>query len=456
MFIKLFILFELTHCTVTEEEIIGQAAQCVIDTIPDNIRLGKDLFLNNYLTSISSQWDPLNHHDYLMWPVFDGPEAWTASCHFSSTLEQCLLPLKKHHLQSNNHMVEGFIIPALYLKALCEHHLTLAEPTTNNAQCVHQRMLSDDVLRCQGLLSWFHGNNRMLINRDDLNFGISAINAGSAVYECIYNRGNWRHSCGSDVEAMMRNLTKSFSSLAKLNPLENLITMDEYDMCNLCKPGSDLTLYKKLNRLRQNLLQLILIRNQSPYLFRRCKVVNSPLNQCHLRLVWREDVYTIFCHEAKNAIIPQVTPFLPFCNFDKWISSARRICNLGYQRFMDMSSHIARCTNDQDELFPCYKGVHLDRLSWGLLSAGRNWESGRIDTSFAGIYPQVYHKIKMCSLRLYNHLRQTCRHGPPVVQLIQDLRVVLQIDVSGIFSEAPIWEKDFLWMQQHRQHVNDC
>ena len=124
--------------------------------------------------------------------------------------------------------------------------------------------------------------------------------------------------------------------------------------------------------------------------------------------------------------------------------------------FMDMSSHIARCTNDQDELFPCYKGVHMDRLSWGLLSAGRNWESRRTGTSYAGIYPQVYHKIKMCSLRLYDHLHQTCRHGPPVAQLIQDLRVVLQIDVTGIFSETPIWEKDFLWMQQHRQHVNNC
>ena len=455
MFMNVFILVKVTQCTNTEEAIINQAAQCVMDTIPDDIRLGKDLFLNNYLTHISSQLDPLNHHDYLMWPVFDGPEAWTASCHFRDTIKQCLLPLKRHRLPSYNGMVEEIIIPALYHQTLCEQQSTLVDPTTNNAECVHQRMLSDDVLRCQGLLSWFRGNPLFLINPDNLKFGRWAINAASAVYECIYERGNWRHSCGSEVEAMMKNLTKSFSGLAKLNPIESLNNMDHFDMCNLCKPGSDLTIYDKLHKLRQNLLRFVLLKNQSPYLFKRCKVVYSPLNQCHLRLVWRRGVYAMFCHKVKNVIIPEVSPFLPFCNFDEWISSAARICNMGYQMFMDMSSHIARCTNDQDELFPCYKGVYMDHLSWGLISAGRNWEFGTTGI-YAGPYRQAYDKIKRCSLRLYDHLRQTCRHGPPVVQLIQDLRVVLQIDIPGIFSEEPIWKKDHWWMQQHRQHVNNC
>ena len=170
MFMNVFILVKVTQCTNTEEAIINQAAQCVMDTIPDEIRLGKDLFLNSYLTHISSQWDPLNHHDYLMWPVFDGPEAWTASCHFRDTIKQCLLPLKRHRLPSYNGMVEEIIIPALYHQTLCEHHSTLANPRTNNAECVHQRVLSDDVLRCQGLLSWFRGNPLFLINPDNLKF----------------------------------------------------------------------------------------------------------------------------------------------------------------------------------------------------------------------------------------------------------------------------------------------
>ena len=457
--VTLFLVFPMTQCTFTgKQKAINDAAQCVLDILPYNMWGSRPLFMDNYLPHIIPQWDPLNPHDYLSWPVYDGPEDWAASCHFSSAMEQCLLPLSRYHLIETNPPVYSILIAAFYYLSLCEHQSTLADPRTNNAQCVHQRMLSDDVLRCQGLVSWQKGNPFLLVNRYEKNLrdfkwiGHAAAN----MYECMYRRGNWRHSCGPEVESMMWNLTRSFSKLALLYPGWSLLNMDQANLCDVCQPGSDLATYDTLVILRVKLLASFIVKNQSPYLFRRCQVSNFPLNQCHLRLMWRKDVYTMLCHQVRTVIIPEVTPHLPICDFDDWIRSAARICDMGYQRFTHTASHIARCTKDQDELFPCYKGLFMDRLSWGLVSTGRNWDFGHYNK--VGLrYRQAHAQTKMCSLRLYDHLRETCRHGPPVVQLIQDIRVFLTIDVRGILSDGIVsWHNDSLNMKVLRQRVNQC
>ena len=280
-------------------------------------------------------------------------------------------------------------------------------------------------------------------------------NTGSSIYECIYKRGNWRHSCGSEVEAMMGNLTKSFSNLAKLNVrLFSSFAILQENFCDVCKPGSDLTNYDKLSKKRSILIAFLLYKNQSPYLFRQCNVVNYPLNQCHLRLIWRRDVYAMFCHQVRSVIIPVFIPHLPLCDLGDWIRSAVRICNLGYHRFMDTASHIARCTKDRDELFPCYKGLLLARTSWGLVSAGRVWNAGSDKHGYQ--IRTVYNRVKTCAPHVYDHLRQTCRHGPPVVQLIQNLRTVLMIDVKAMFSYGPFWHGSHLKFMKLGTHVNHC
>ena len=170
--------------------------------------------------------------------------------------------------------------------------------------------------------------------------------------------------------------------------------------------------------------------------------------------MWRNDVYNMFCHHIRSVIIPEFTPYLPLCDFDDWISSAARICNMGHERFMDTASHIARCTKDQDELFPCYKGLYMAWLSWGLVSAGRVWNQSFI-TDGSNLRT-LYYRIKKCSLRLYDHLLQTCRHGPPVVQIIQDLRAVLMIDGPAMFSWGPIWHQNHLMLEKLGQQVDHC
>ena len=99
-----------------------------------------------------------------MWPVYDGPEAWAASCHFSSTIKQCLEPLTESELKTLTIEGNTFIVPALYFITLCEHQSVLTDPQTNNAECIHQRMLSDDILKCQGLLNWYAGNVCVVMN----------------------------------------------------------------------------------------------------------------------------------------------------------------------------------------------------------------------------------------------------------------------------------------------------
>ena len=364
-----FMFLVETSCFVMEarklEIILGEGAQCVLDTMPYAYMQGLQVFTNNYMINISSQWDPLNPHDYLMWPVYDGPEAWTASCHFSGAIKQCLEPILKYGRKLPKSKINqdyAILISALFFMTLCEHQDTLADPRTNNAECIHQRMLSDDVLRCQGMLTWFRGNPALIEN---INYPHKIYkwytNTASSINECIYKRGNWKHSCGSEVEAMMGNLTKSFSNLHRSTiTVIYSLSMFETIMCDICKPGSDLTKYHKLYYMWFKLLNRLMYENQSPYLFRQCNVANYPLNQCHLRLMWRRDVYAMFCHQVRSVIVPVFTPHLPLCNFGDWVSSAARICNMGYRRFMDTASHIAQCTKDRDELFLCYKGLYMN------------------------------------------------------------------------------------------------
>ena len=460
MFKLMFVVFVMTECAVArKEDIIGKAAQCILDTFPDNFRMGGDKY-NSFITQISSQWNPLNPHDYLEWPVYDGPEAWAASCHFSSAIKQCLQPLSGFLVDlrySKDINVIMLILPALYHLSLCDHQSILTDPTTNNAECVHRRILSDDVRRCAGLITWSRANSILIANKAEIKDFRWAESAVSSVYECIYERGNWRHSCGAEVESMMQNLTKSFAGLNKLGPVYGLATLVDGNMCDLCKPYTHLKTYKKVNLLRIELIIFLLFRNQNPYVFTQCQVVNYPLNQCHLRTIWREGVYNMFCHKVRKDFIPVARPHLPLCDIDDWISSVERICNMGYDRFMDTASHIARCTNDEDELFPCYKGAFMDWLSWGLVSVGRFWDYGSNGVYGIGhTYPQVYNKAKMCSLLLYNHLRQTCRYGPRVVQLIQDLRVVLMIDVPAIFSMGILWSGEHAYLESMGIHLNHC
>ena len=150
-----------------------------------------NLYKRKYVLDISSQWDPLNPRDYLLWPVYDGPEAWAASCRFSDTIKICLAPMMESHIKLQNEMnmtkVNNYIIPALYFITLSEHQSILTDPRTNNAKCVHQRMLSDDVLRCQGLLNWYTGNQLLIINIHYIDQWEKLFsNLRSSIFECIY------------------------------------------------------------------------------------------------------------------------------------------------------------------------------------------------------------------------------------------------------------------------------
>ena len=428
--------------------------ECVYNILPLKIRLGFDLFMNNFRMNISSQWDPLNHHDYLMWPVVNGPEAWAATCHFSSTIKECIQPLIRSYLYPNPLLVTDLIVPTMFYLILCDHQATLTDRQTNNAKCVHQRMLSDDVQRCLGLLYWSRGKTVFIANKAYKSKRWRGF-ALSSMYECINIKGNWRHSCGAEVEAMMNSLTKSFSRLAVSYPYASWCSTDPYITCDICKPNSDIQQYVKFNNKWLDLLWWLLVKNQNPFLFTQCKVVDYPLNDCHRRLTWRRDVYGMFCQIVRNRIVPVMRPHLPLCNIGDRITSAVRICNMGYDKFMETSSHIARCTKNQDELFPCYKGMYMGYMSWGLVSAGRvlGYEYySRLGHDLRS----VYGPIKDCSRRLYDHLSQTCRHGRPVVQLIKDLRTVLMMDLPGIFSYGPFWDRGHAILKRYEIHVNQC
>ena len=140
---------------------------CIVDAIPSSDFMTEDVYQNDYLVNVSKQWDALNPRDYLYWHKYEGPEAWKAGCHFSDTIRRCLEPLMelkidlKDYRWKEEHKRVSVITHSLYYVTLCEHQTVLAD----NAVCIHNRILSDDVLRCSGVYGWRRGNGILIINK---------------------------------------------------------------------------------------------------------------------------------------------------------------------------------------------------------------------------------------------------------------------------------------------------
>ena len=444
------------------EELIKKASDCIMDTIPFNDWMSGNGFVYDYSVNISNQWDPLNHHDYLYWWKYEGPEAWRAGCHFSDTIHQCLQPVMEEEIDLDYYyMVEetGGIIASLFYLILCKHENVLI----NNAVCIHNRMLSDDVLRCSGVIGWMKGNGLLIFNKqlsqNKRTMSVKSFgNVYSAVYECIYTRGQWKRACGEVVDITMNKIKNEFIQLIKTytNITTKYADISFGPICDRCNEESKLKVFHHFNHIILIMLKNLLFYSQSPDLYKQCHLVDYPLNHCHTQNFWRRDLLHMFCHNVTFLVAPQLKPHLPFCDFAEWIESAKRICNMGYDRMMDLAGHIYHCTDGKDELFPCYKGFYLDYyMSWGMITASRIWGQAYVDKlgiTFKAIYP----RMEQCSELVYDHLSKTCRHGPPVVRLSKDLRTVL------MFNQHHIASYGLLWLDYHHdsmkfdQHVGQC
>ena len=444
-------------------KLIKKAGSCIKNIIPHEDWMSGNGFLYDYIVNISYQWDPLNHHDYLHWWKYDGPEAWRAGCHFNDTIHRCLQPVMEQKIDLNKYWKGKpamSIVDSLYYLTLCEHQAVLSD----NAVCIHNRMLSDDVLRCSGVIGWDRGNFVMYLNKQyetghDNKYMSDKSDASIiiAVHQCIYTRGQWKRACGESVDQTISKIVNKFIDIVKKFMTFDLIYQNQINaICDRCKKGSNLKTFKHFDDMKAELLGALLYDNQSPDLFKECRLVDYPLNHCHIKNIWRRDVFNMFCHNVTNIMAPQLEPYLPLCDFDEWIQSAERICNMGYDRFMDLAGHIEHCTDGKDELFPCYKGLYIDRImSWGLLTASRLW-SHAYGNNLGATYRAIYPRIKQCSKLVYDHLSKTCRHGPPVVRLIQDILTVLSISQSDITSVGLMWQTEHQVMIQLKQYVSQC
>ena len=440
------------------KELIKKASYCIMDTIPFNDLMSGNDYFYDYSVNISYQWDPLNHHDYLQWLKYEGPEAWRAGCHFSDTIHRCIQPVMEEKIDLNYYWKEEqnlWIIFSLFYLTLCEHENVLI----NKAVCIHNRMLSDDVLRCFGVIGWVRGNPFLILNKQlshDTMFYKSFNNVYCAVYECIYTRGQWKRACGTEVDMTMKKVKNQFIHLTKTyKRLQPILRIQP--MCDRCKEESNIKVFEHLNAFIGIMLKDLLFDNQSPDLYKQCHLVDYPLNKCHTQNFWRRDLFNMFCHKVTFLVAPQLKPYLPLCDIDEWIESAERICNMGYDRMMDLAGHIEHCTDGKDELFPCYKGLYIDTyMSWGMITASRLWAIdyvNKLGTTSQAIYP----RIKQCSKLVYDHLSNTCRHGPPVVRLIQDLRTVLMFNQHHIASFGLVWLYEHQDMiNKYNQHVGQC
>ena len=376
-------------------------------------------------------------------------------------MHRCLQPIVEEKIDLVHYWMDqqtGVIIFSLFYLTLCKHENVLI----NNAACIHERMLSDDVLRCSGVIGWVRGNPFLILNKQlshDTMFYKSLGNVYSAVYECIYTRGQWKRACGEEVDVTISEIKNRFIHLIKSYAIFTVAFADSNVelLCDRCNEESNLKVFKHFNHIILFMLKDLLLENQSPDLYKQCYLVDYPLNHCHTQNFWRRDLFNMFCHKVTFLVAPQLKPLLPLCDFGEWIKSAERICNMGYDRMMDLAGHIEHCTDGKDELFPCYKGLYIDvYMSWGMITASRLWDV-RYVNKLGATLQAIYPRIKQCSRLVYDHLSNTCRHGPPVVRLIQDLRTVLMFNQHQIASTGLVWLDQHQYMiNTYNQHVGQC
>ena len=259
--------------------------------------------------NIFYQWNPLNHHDYLHWWKYDGPEAWRAGCHFSDTKPQCLQPVTEQKIELNKYWEDepaNTIIDSLYYLISCEHQAVLAD----NALCIHNRMLSDNVLRCSDVIGWNKGNKLMYLNKQfDTGHGGSHLVDKSeasviiALYQCIYTRGQWKRACGESVDQTIGIIVNKFNNIVKV--FSTFTTANaNFVICDQCKKGSNLKTFKHFNVMKEKLLYSLLYENQSPDLFKECHLVDYPLNHCHIKNFWRMDVFNMLSSSNQHHCSP--------------------------------------------------------------------------------------------------------------------------------------------------------
>ena len=292
------------------KQLLREASDCIHDTIPFTDWMSGNDYFYDYIVNISYQWDPLNHHDYLHWWKYEGPEAWRAGCHFSDTIHRCLQPVMEEKIDLDHYFSyqqTGVIACSLFYLTLCKHENVLI----NNVVCIHNRMLSDDVLRCSGVLGWMNGNlfhifNKWLSQTFDTMKVKSYDNVYSAVYECIYTRGQWKRACGEEVDMTMNMIKNQFIQLIKTYTQLTTAIADIFimPMCDRCNEESNLKVFKQFNYIILFMLKYLLFDNQSPDLYKECHLVDYPLNHCHIKNIWRRDLFNMFCHNVTFLVAP--------------------------------------------------------------------------------------------------------------------------------------------------------
>ena len=281
----------------------------------------------------------------------------------------------------------------------------------------------------------------------------------SLQYVSVYTRGQWKRACGEEVDMTMSKIKNQFIQLITTytGHIAKYGGINVGPICDRCNEESNLEVFEHFNHIIASMLKDLLFYKQSPDLYKHCHMVDYPLNHCHTQNIWRRDLFNMFCHKVTNIIAPLLKPHLPLCDLDEWIESAERICNMGYDRMMDLAGHIEHCTDGKDELFPCYKGLYIDdHMSWGMITASRVWGQAYAD-KFGITFKNIYPRIKQCSKLVYDHLSNTCRHGPPVVRLIQDLRTVLMFNQHQLAGHGLFWLNFHqVMINKYNQHVGEC
>ena len=390
---------------------------CVKATaIEAKLYYGGNLFMYSFLPAVSKQWKA-DSNNSLEWSQYEKQGTWKESCRFNDSFRRCLQPLKQLETEFTDDNPNSMdVITAEYLNKLCKNEDILSK----QSGCIHRLMLSDGVLRCQGVYNWWMGKRKGNSKRN-------------SVMKCVMEKS--KNKCGKEGNEVLESLINDYTEMSKVWPSLDSSFIKLTPLCDVCygyniKKGKQ---FEKFDNRRKKILSRLLNDVSFPDRFH----IKYPFDWQIMKLnIWVQKKYEMFCHYLKLWFVPTTRPELPLCDLDKWIESSQRICEMDFMTLQRSFIKITVCTRRQDELYPCYKGSAMSLFTWSLVSAGNVWPHIAGGPNEGPSLGTVYSRIIKCTNDRYSKIKKRCRYGHEVVDLMRDVRVVLRIDPPAMFGWA--------------------
>ena len=367
-----------------------------------------DEYLKKYTPHIAKQWKPYDNGAIMKPPP--GKVTWNQSCKKIEKIEKCLKPIGTLSRYKEQQLPEIAQNAYRYVNLgviMCKHKDVLIK----NGNCINEELFRNEKLEC-GL------EKRWDLLREKDNHLYYACE--ESVSRCLYTSDMWERSCGKEVADVFRKLSEELVRLETINTEKD--TKKRY-VASLGVPDQAQYAHEAMGDYLDDL------KSVWPAM-KTCE--GFPLSKYNLRkFVRHRDALEVICHRAHGKAFSRLAPLLSplkrvAFGLKSWVEATKRICDMQHHEFQDRTEEILKCTNGEDEIFHCYKGIYLSMFQVMIMNGLKNPSL----VALGQVSKEVYKKASYCAQDVYLGLRDTC--GVEVMETLKDLREMLTINIKAM------------------------